>query len=286
MTRSTAFEVIHRTRYRFSAPATGSVLMCCLRPRHDRGQQLLAYSLETQPESRTADEVDCFGNHRHVLSFLEEHDQLAIEARSVVVPAAGPVLPADLGKNAWERLHAASRTFDDWDWLHPGRLTCPSTSLTAFLERHDIAPGADPLASARDLSRQLHRVLNYVPGSTSTQSTIEDILATGKGVCQDYTHLMIAITRSWGIPSRYVSGFLCPDGEDAGSHTTHAWVECRFPGVGWTGFDPTNDSIVDASHIRIATGRDFSDVSPTRGILLGGGGTTLDVKVTIRPAGT
>ncbi len=134
--------------------------------------------------------------------------------------------------------------------------------------------------------RQLHRILNYVPGSTSTQSTIEDILATGKGVCQDYTHLMIAITRSWGIPSRYVSGFLCPDGEDAGSHTTHAWVECRFPGVGWTGFDPTNDSIVDASHIRIATGRDFSDVSPTRGVLLGGGGTTLDVEVTIRPAGS
>ena len=286
MTPPAGFEVVHHTRYRFSEPATGSVLMCCLRPRRDRGQELLAFSLETRPESRVTDDVDCFGNHRHVLSLLEEHDRLEIEARSVVVPAPGPRLPVDLGKNAWERLHAASRPFEDWDWLHPGRLTCPSASLTAFLERHAIAPGADPLAGTRDLSEQLHRILNYVPGSTSTQSTIEDVLATGRGVCQDYAHLMIAITRSWGIPSRYVSGFLCPDGEDAGYQTTHAWVECRFPDVGWTGFDPTNDSIAGAGHIRIATGRDFSDVSPTRGILLGGCRTTIEVDVRIRPAGT
>ena len=93
MTRRTGFEVIHHTRYRFSQPATGSVLMCCLRPRDDRGQELIAFSLETRPESRTADEVDCFGNHRHVLSLLERHDQLAIEARSVVVPAPEPDLP-------------------------------------------------------------------------------------------------------------------------------------------------------------------------------------------------
>ena len=259
--------------------------MCCLRPRDDRGQELIAYSLETRPESRTADEVDCFGNHRHVLSLLEQHDQLAIEARSVVVPAPEPDLPADLGTDAWGRLHAESRPFEDWDWLHPTRLTCPSASLTTFLERHAIAPGADPLASTRDLSRQLYRILNYVPGSTSTQSTIEDVLMTGQGVCQDYAHLMIAITRSWGIPSRYVSGFLYDD-EGGGYHTTHAWVECRFPDVGWAGFDPTNDNFAGASHIRIAEGRDFSDVSPTRGILLGGCRTTLDVDVRIRPAGT
>lgn len=261
--------------------------MCCLRPCRDRGQELLSFSLETRPESRVTDDVDCFGNHRHVLSLLEEHDQLEIEARSVVVPALGTDHPADLGENAWERLHAESRPFEDWEWLHPSRLTRPSASLTAFLERHAIAPGADPLASTRDLSSELHRILNYVPGSTSTQSTIEDVLATGEGVCQDYAHLMIAITRSWGIPSRYVSGFLCPDEEgNPGYHTTHAWVECRFPEVGWTAFDPTNDSIDGPGHIRVATGRDFSDVSPTRGILLGGCQAALEVDVRIRPAGT
>ncbi|MDE0045821.1 MAG: transglutaminase family protein [bacterium] len=285
MTRTTGFEVTHHTRYRFSEPASGSVLMCCLKPCEDRGQELRAFSLQTRPESRATDDVDCFGNHRHVLSLLEKHDQLEIEARSVVVPAPDPVLPADLGENAWERLHAASRVFEDWEWLHPTRLTCPSASLTAFVERHAIAPGADPLAGTRDLSTRLHRILTYVPGSTSTQSTIEDVLATGQGVCQDYAHLMIAITRSWGIPSRYVSGFLYDDSEEGGYHTTHAWVECRFPDVGWTGFDPTNDSVAGALHVRIAAGRDFSDVSPTRGILLGGCRTTLDVDVRIRPAG-
>ena len=285
MTGAAGFEVIHHTRYRFSEPATGSVLMCCLRPRDDRGQELLDFSLETRPGSRMTDDVDCFGNHRHVLSILEAHDQLVIEARSVVVPAPRSDFPEDLGENAWERLHAASRPFEDWDWLHPSRLTCSSASLTAFLERHAIAPGADPLASTRELSRQIHRILDYVPGSTSTQSTIEDVLATGQGVCQDYAHLMIAITRSWGIPSRYVSGFLCPGGDNPDYHTTHAWAECRFPDVGWTGFDPTNDSVDGDGHIRIATGRDFSDVSPTRGILMGGCQATLDVDVRIRPAG-
>ncbi len=258
--------------------------MCCLKPCEDLGQQLLAFSLETRPDVRAADDIDCFGNQRHVLSLLAKHDHLEIEARSLVIPAGDPDLPADLGDNPWERLNAASHPFEDWEWLRPTQLTSASASLTAFVERHAIAPGADPLASTRDLSERLHRTLNYVPGSTSTQSTIEDILATGQGVCQDYAHLMIAISRSWGIPSRYVSGFLYDNSDEGGYHTTHAWVECRFPDVGWVGFDPTNDSIAGACHIRIAAGRDFSDVSPTRGILLGGCRTTLDVDVRIRPA--
>ena len=285
MTRPSGFEVTHQTCYRFSEPAGGSVFMCCLKPCHDLGQQLCAFSLKTRPDSRIADDVDCFGNHRHVLSLLARHDHLEIEARSVVIPAPAPDLPAKPADNPWERLNAASRLFEDWEWLHPTQLTSASGSLATFVEHHAIAPGADPLASARDLSTRLHHTLAYVPGSTSAQSTIEDILATGQGVCQDYAHLMIAITRSWGIPSRYVSGFLYDDSDEGGYHTTHAWVECRFPDVGWVGFDPTNDSIAGARHIRIAAGRDFCDVSPTRGILMGGCRTTLDVDVRIRPAG-
>ena len=279
------FEVDHLTRYRYSAPATESVMLLCLKPTQDQGQRLLHFALETRPPSRLVPDMDCFGNDRHVLSLHEQHDALEIRAHSVVVPGPDPVLPHELPDGAWERIRAGSNPFTDWDYLQPSVLTMPSASMAEFVHRHGIERGRDPLRSALELSGTLHRVLSYVPGSTSTQSTIEHVLATGSGVCQDYAHLMIAIARSWGIPSRYVSGFLLPSDdpdESASQRTTHAWVECRFPDLGWVSFDPTNDSLAGAGYIRIATGRDFGDVSPTLGILKGGGKTTLDVDVGIR----
>ena len=260
-------------------------MLLCLKPTQDQGQRLLHFALETRPRCRLVPDIDCFGNDRHVLFLHEQHDTLEIRARSVVVPGPHPALPRGLPDGAWETMRAGNNPFADWDHLQPSTLTMPSTSMADFVAGHGIERGRDPLRSALELSGILHRVLNYVPGSTSTQSTIEHVLATGSGVCQDYAHLMIAIARSWGIPSRYVSGFICPSddpNERASQRTTHAWVECRFPDLGWVGFDPTNDSLAGADHIRIATGRDFGDVSPTRGILKGGGTTTLDVDVGIR----
>ena len=118
------------------------------------------------------------------------------------------------------------------------------------------------------------------------ESPVEHILETGRGVCQDYAHLMIAIARSWGIPTRYVSGYLNPtdqSGEQAPSNATHAWVECRLPELGWIGFDPTNQSFAgEGGKVHIAVGRDYHDVSPTRGVLQGGGATHLEVDVRTR----
>ena len=123
---------------------------------------------------------------------------------------------------------------------------------------------------------------DWVPGSTTAESPVEHILETGRGVCQDYAHLMIAIVRSWDIPARYVSGYLHP-GEQTPSNATHAWVECRLPALGWVGFDPTNQSFADeGGKVRIAVGRDYRDVSPTRGVLQGGGATHLEVDVRVR----
>ena len=260
-------------------------MLLCLEPTQDQGQRLLHFALETRPQSHLVPDVDCFGNNRHVLSLHEQHDTLELRARSVVAPGPDPVLPHGLPDGAWERMRAGNNPFVDWDFLQPSALTMPSASMADFVDGHGIERGRDPLRTALDLSGTLHRVLSYIPGSTSTQSTIAHVLATGSGVCQDYAHLMIAIARSWGIPSRYVSGFLCPSDdpdESAPNRTTHAWVECRFPDLGWVGFDPTNDRLAGAGHIRIATGRDFGDVSPTRGVLKGGGKITLDVDVGIR----
>ena len=170
----------------------------------------------------------------------------------------------------------------DWDFAHPSALVRPSPALAAFVDRHRIEPVDDPLESLLQLSHTLHHCLQYIPGSTSAESPVEHILETGRGVCQDYAHLMIAIARSWGIPTRYVSGYLNPD-EQTQSNATHAWVECRLPGLGWVGFDPTNQSFAGkGGKVHIAVGRDYRDVSPTRGVLQGGGETRLEVNVRTR----
>ena len=283
--KRTVCEVDHLTRYAYGAPAAESVMLLCLEPGDDRGQQLCSFSLETRPRASLVPDIDCFGNRRHILCLHERHDALDIRARSVVVPAPDPALPRELPGDAWERLFSGADPFDDWDFLKPSALTMPSGRLDEFARSLGIGRSPDPLRSVLELSQTLYRVLDYLPGSTSAESTIDRVLATGSGVCQDYAHLMIAIARAWGIPSRYVSGFLCPGGESAeraSQSTTHAWVECRFPDLGWVGFDPTNDCLAGSAHIRIATGRDFRDVSPTRGVLKGGGETTLTVDVTIR----
>ena len=117
-------------------------------------------------------------------------------------------------------------------------------------------------------------------------STIDHILETGQGVCQDYAHVMIAIARCWGIPTRYVSGYLHVTGnggQQVPATLSHAWVECRLAGLGWIGFDPTNQSLADQRYVRVALGRDYQDVSPTRGVFRGGGQSRLEVNVRMRP---
>ena len=162
----------------------------------------------------------------------------------------------------------------------------PSAVLADFTDRNGIARGNDPLRDLIRLSDTLHSRFQYAPGSTSAASPIEEILNSGHGVCQDYAHVMIAVARSWGVPARYVSGYLyvsgSPDGQ-AWSNATHAWVECLLPELGWVGFDPTNQSLADERHVRIATGRDYLDISPTRGVRQGGGETRLEVDVRMRP---
>ncbi len=120
--------------------------------------------------------------------------------------------------------------------------------------------------------------------TAAVDSPMDHILETGQGVCQDYTHVMLAIGRSWGIPSRYVSGYIHREGaagEQSLAGASHAWGEFFLPDLGWVGIDPTNDTVADHRFIAVAVGRDYADASPTRGTVLGGGESTLDVKVTV-----
>ena len=261
------------------------MMMLCLKPQDDRGQRVLNFGIETDPAALLTSEQDCFGNTRHVFSLNGEHRVMEITARSTVSPAPFSALPPSLGAGAWHEIQSWKGSLALWDFVHPSALTRPSPLLARFVERHGIRPGDDPLEGLLQLSDTLHRCFRYVPGSTSATSSIEHILMSGSGVCQDYAHAMIAIARSWGIPARYVSGYLHLsglEGEQAPGNATHAWVECLLPELGWVGFDPTNRRLADERHVRIAVGRDYRDVSPTRGVLRGGESTRIEVAVKVR----
>ena len=286
MSGTIQYEITHVSRYQYTFPARQCVMLLCLKPLDTEGQQLVRFEVETKPQGTLNAETDPFGNTRHVLNVHREHDALEIAAHSTVRPAPSAPLPSGLGAAAWKAIDTWKDSFQQWDFTHPSAMTKPSAVLADFTDRNGIARGNDPLRDLIRLSDTLHSRFQYAPGSTSAASPIEEILNSGHGVCQDYAHVMIAVARSWGVPARYVSGYLyvsgSPDGQ-AWSNATHAWVECLLPELGWVGFDPTNQSLADERHVRIATGRDYLDISPTRGVRQGGGETRLEVDVRMRP---
>ena len=285
MTGPTRYEIEHVSRYLYTKPVRDCVMSLCLKPRDDSRQRLLRFEAATAPPSPLNSELDCFGNTKHVLNIHREHDRLEITVRSTVETAPAPPLPDSLDAEAWGEIRSWSESFTYWDYTHASIFARPSPALANFVDRLRIERGDDPLETLLRLSDTLYRSFEYVPGSTSAVSPIEHILESGRGVCQDYAHTMIAIARSWGIPTRYVSGYLHVTGkagEQAPETATHAWVECLLPDLGWIGFDPTNQTLADERHARIAVGRDYQDVSPTRGVLQGGGESTLAVDVRMR----
>jgi transglutaminase-like putative cysteine protease len=145
----------------------------------------------------------------------------------------------------------------------------------------------DPLSLLRELTARLHDHFEYAPQSTEVDSPIDEALLSRRGVCQDLAHIMITLVRGVNIPCRYVSGYLFHRAEDqdrSAADATHAWVEARQPGLGWIGFDPTNNLIAGERHIRVAIGRDYSDVPPTRGVFKGDANGELSVSVQVAPA--
>ena len=269
VTTTVRYRIEHTSRYRYAAAARDCVMALCLRPSEAGGQRLLRFDVETAPPSPLNAELDCFGNERHILNVHREHRSIDIFARSEVEVASPAPLPERLDEGAWQALREGVDRFAEWDFLEPSALTQPSPALHRLVSELELGPDGDPLSATRTLCHALHDAFEYKPGSTSTESSIEDILTHRAGVCQDYAHVMIAVARSWGIPTRYVSGYLHVPAEGGGQapgNATHAWVECKLPEVGWVGFDPTNRELASGRHVRIAVGRDYHDVAPVKGV--------------------
>ncbi len=277
----TVYEIEHITRFRYSEAVREAVATLYLQPASDASQHRESFSLRTDPAAELSVYQDCFRNSAHFFDIPSQHTRLEVIARSVV--ALHPV-PEPEGKGpSWEELPDPA-TSGMWHWLHPTELTEPTSVLTDFLGKHGIERGETPLETVRSVTARLYEALDFRPGATGVDSPIDDALQRGGGVCQDFSHILLAVLRSWGMPARYVSGYLFPsrDGsEDQMAEAGHAWVECFLPGLGWVSADPTNNTVSGDRHIRVARGRDYRDVPPTRGTFRGVAEQTMEVSVSI-----
>ena len=282
---SSRYRIEHITRFVYSHPVRRCTMSMCLQPIEAPGQRLADFSVSTTPPGRLTTETDPFGNTRHVLTLHRDHDLLEVVSTSEVEVAPPPALPERLGEGAWDEVRTMAADPKWWDFTGSSPLARPSPALSRFAARLGVEPGDDPLLDLLALSSAINDAFEYAPGVTSVESTIDEVLASRKGVCQDYTHVLVAIARSWGVPTRYVSGYLYVTGDgprrpgSAFGAATHAWAETLLPRLGWIGLDPTNRAVADRRYVRIAVGRDYRDVPPTRGVIEGGGDSQLEVEV-------
>ena len=287
------FEVSHKTVYHYASPVAQSHHLVHLAPRPHERQRVFRHNqtIAPSPGLRT-DFTDYFGNPAVTVAIENAHSELAIHSRMLLEVVA----PARLDPSAsapWEMVarkvapSQAPYELEVQQYLPPSHHTPPCGELLAFAEA-SFPPGRPVLACAAELMGRIHREFAYDSAATDVATTIGELLRIRRGVCQDFAHLMLAAFRIMGLPARYVSGYLlthAPAGRPKliGSDASHAWVSVWAPGIGWVDFDPTNDIIPRDEHITIAYGRDFQDVSPVTGVLLGGGAHHVSVAVDVSP---
>lgn len=280
------YDLVHTTRYEYSDSVSVSHHVARLTPRVLPHQDCLHHELQIEPAAamrRT--HVDYFGNT--VTFFVMEglHTGLTVRARSTVV-IRPTLVPAPASTPPWE----AAR---DHDVLPLDAIEClfDSTSIQASEElaayaRPSFPSGRPVLDAVVELTRHIHEDFTFDPRATTVWTPLSDVFRLRRGVCQDFARLEIACLRSLGLAARYVSGYLetvPPPGTPrlAGADASHAWLAVYCPGSGWIDVDPTNNLLPSTAHVTLAWGRDYSDVSPIRGVILGGGDHSLQVSVDV-----
>jgi transglutaminase-like putative cysteine protease len=291
------YDVRHTTTYSYSQPVPVCHNEIHLVPRELPRQRLLAASLHVDPApAGVSTSTDYFGNQVGYFSVEEGHDRLVVTATSSV--AVTPPL-------SWQECGSTP-----WEAVRDGAATTPTPAATAAREfvldspfvrsapqladwaRQSFTPGRPWADAVMDLTRRIHRDFVYDPTATTTSTPVEEVFAHRRGVCQDFAHLQIACLRSLGLPARYVSGYLCNErlvhgtagagANDAGmvgADASHAWLAAWGGPAGWLDVDPTNDCQAGLLHITVAWGRDYADVSPIKGVCVGGGRHSMEVAV-------
>ena len=286
------YSIRHLTRFRYSAAVSESMMELRMQPRSEGPQRCLSFHVKVSPKSRVQTYRDYLANVVHHFDVPGAHRQLTIISEAMVDVSPFAPLPQRLGEGAWQRLEEETRRRDFWEVVHPSHFAHPTELIEQFAAEHQVPAAAearrrDPLELLAHINDSVFAAIDYVPKSTRVDSPVDDALRSRQGVCQDYSHIMIALVRRAGIPCRYVSGYLfhrTGDRTRSAEGATHAWVEAWLPGLNWVGFDPTNRTIAGESHVRTAIGRDYADVPPTRGVFKGDASTQLTVAVRVAPS--
>ncbi|MDQ6903088.1 MAG: transglutaminase family protein [Bacteroidota bacterium] len=277
-----SYKIKHITRYSYSSTVIDCTNQIMLYPIIDALLEVRNHEIKISHDPAIETFVDYFGNHIGVFSVIRPHTELLIESVANVITKPA-ILPLDDMNNTeqWEFLNTVKNQPGFMDFMVP----------EIFISREEVKnvlseimnEDKTPLQNSILLSEYVYNNFSYKKGITSVESKTEDVWKLKAGVCQDFAHILLVFLRMFGIPSRYVSGYICPkDKEMRGEGATHAWVEAYVPNYGWLGLDPTNNCIVTDQHVRLATGRNFADCTPVKGTYKGSGEHTLEVSVEIK----
>jgi transglutaminase-like putative cysteine protease len=281
------YRITHCTRYLYPSPVTQCFNEAHLTPRALPGQIVREHSLDVNPlPAFLQNRKDYFGNDVSTFAVFEKHDRFAAIASSVVdvAPASGEFL-ASL---PWEKVGDLLAQPLDPDSIAASEFIFDSPYISARAELREYArptftPGRPLFEALGDLTCRIHDEFTYQPKSTSIDTPLLEVLHNRRGVCQDFAHLMIGTLRSLGLSARYVSGYIRSSPRFQGAAASHAWVSVFDPENGWLSFDPTNNMMPSDAHITLAWGRDYGDVTPVKGLTLGGGGQSVEVEVRVQP---
>jgi transglutaminase-like putative cysteine protease len=280
------YEITHTTEYKHSDAVSVSHHLLHLHPRELPGQKCVLYQLLVEPAPAVTNKrVDYFGNTVTFLAMQAPYEHLTVQARSkVTLSPSSP--PAPSATPPWETvIDEGKLPLDVFEFIFDSALIKPGAELAAYAAP-SFSAGRPVLEAVVDLTERIHEDFTFDPKATTVATPLTEVFRTRRGVCQDFAHLEIACLRSMGLAARYVSGYLetvPPPGKPrlVGADASHAWLAVYCPGTGWIDVDPTNNLLPSETHITLAWGRDYSDVSPIRGVILGGGEHSLKVAVDI-----
>lgn len=282
------YSVRHTTTFHYEPAVRESVMEVRMQPRSEANQRCLSFQLDVNPPANIIQYRDFTGNTVHHFNIAGSHTQLKIAAQSTV-EVESLVAPRASDAGDWADLDALVAADDHWEMLLPSEFARTNEALESLAAELKCERRNTPLELLTELNESIYRLFAYVPNSTKVDSPIDEALRTRQGVCQDFAHIMIALVRPLHIPCRYVSGYLFhrdteTEHDRSLEGASHAWVEALVPRLGWVAFDPTNNLVGGDRHIRVAVGRDYADVPPTRGVYKGEAQSRLSVAVTVSPS--
>lgn len=281
----------HLTRYEYTEPVSLCQNLAHLRPRSTPFQQCQRTEIRIEPAPLNITELtDSFGNTRSSFSIEESHIKLVVSATHQVSLTGEPVPDRS---PVWERVLNQLRKDRNPDYLSAYEFLFDSPHVQVDRQWEEYArpsflPNRPILDAVLDLTARIHADFAYDPEATTVATPLAEVFLNRRGVCQDFAHFQIACLRSLGLPARYVSGYVAtnpPPGQPrlVGADASHAWVSVFCGDIGWVSFDPTNNQIPTDRHVIIAWGRDYSDVPPLKGVILGGGAHEVQVSVDVEP---